>query len=147
NPRSGVSPWLPLWTPYSSLTTAKDGGAGNDRRSHTPEQPAMMPKRWNAAAGVGNQEPKRGSPDFPALDARIDALEETVARYEAIFASLAEALILITPSGEIQSMNKAALSLHQFSSLEEARLHLESGMEQHGAAGPGGHPLTPADWP
>jgi PAS domain S-box-containing protein len=107
----------------------------------------MMPKRWNAAAGVGNQEPKRGSPDFPALDARIDALEETVARYEAIFASLAEALILITPSGEIQSMNKAALSLHQFSSLEEARLHLESGMEQHGAAGPGGHPLTPADWP
>jgi len=85
--------------------------------------------------------------EIARLRSRISELEYELVRNEVLLAGMTEALIIADASGKIVLMDAAALSLYEFSSLDEARRNQTIFAELFEARSADGR-LIPADeWP
>ena len=70
-----------------------------------------------------------------------------LSQLEAAIESLTEGLVISDPRGNILSMNRAALALHQYESLEQARKHLNAFPETFELRALSGEVLPAEQWP
>ncbi len=78
--------------------------------------------------------------------ARDDA-ENDRARFEAVIDSMHEGLIFADTSGLLTYWNPAAISMHQYQTLEEVRKHVSQFTENFELRSPDGRPIGLDQWP
>lgn len=75
------------------------------------------------------------------------AAERGLARLLAVVESMADGLVYADPDGNLLEWNPAALRMHGFASVDEARRHLSAFAKSFTLARPDGSPLPFPDWP
>jgi PAS domain S-box-containing protein len=75
------------------------------------------------------------------------AAERGLARLRTVVGSMADGLVVADRHGELVEWNPAALHMHGFSGIDEARRHFTSLDEIFALSTPEGKPVTISDWP
>ena len=89
---------------------------------------------------------RRKQEELALREARA-ATERSLARLVAVVSSMVDGLITAEPGGNLLEWNPAALRMHGYDSLEEARRHLSEFTKTFVLSRPGGEPLAFSDWP
>ncbi|MBJ6724501.1 PAS domain-containing sensor histidine kinase [Geomesophilobacter sediminis] len=82
-----------------------------------------------------------------ALARRTEESERLLIQLEAVLDGIREGVIIGDLEGHVLRMNRAALALHDSSSLDEVRRHLESYQDLFRLTRLDGEPVPLADWP
>ncbi|MDB5310155.1 MAG: Blue-light-activated protein [Gemmataceae bacterium] len=77
----------------------------------------------------------------------VEDQKRAAARMRAVVESMADGLVVADPSGHLLEWNPAALRMHGYADLDEARRHLTAFVETFTLSRPGGGPLAYHDWP
>ncbi|NPV07460.1 MAG: PAS domain S-box protein [Anaerolineae bacterium] len=85
--------------------------------------------------------------DEAGVDGYCATYLELEAHREAIFASITDGLVVADLEGNILEMNPAALRLHGFGSVDEARKHLSRYVDQFDLFYADGRPMPLEEWP
>lgn len=92
-----------------------------------------------------NSSPDNNNPQDGAGVCRSE--DDSLRRLQAVVDSMADGLIVFDMDGNVLDMNPAALRIHGFESVSEARKHLSESPETFVAFGLDGRPLPIDDWP
>ncbi|MFP4439801.1 MAG: PAS domain S-box protein [Chloroflexaceae bacterium] len=82
-----------------------------------------------------------------ALKEAKEANERSLAQLEAVIQSIDQGLIIADTSGNILSMNRAALAIHEYASVEQVRRHLTEYPDTFVLHSLDGQPLPVEQWP
>jgi two-component system, cell cycle sensor histidine kinase and response regulator CckA len=124
------------------MVTAEFGG---ERRSRNSYEKRLKPVHDSRGRQIGVLEVARkltARPSEQALGADAER-----ARLEAVINCMTEGVIIAEPSGNIISANPAALSLHEFSSQDEAKRQQPIWPEIFETRYPDGRRMDAAEWP
>lgn len=154
----GVQPWIDLIHPDDRERTLQNlEAAFADAEDYYDEFRILQPDgsvRWLASQGKlirdldGQVERLLGiNIDIGDRKRVEEALENNLAQLEAVLYHMTEGLIVLDPQGNILMMNPAALTMHEFSSIEETRQPISVLAPLFEAWDSEGQFLDLADWP
>jgi PAS domain S-box-containing protein len=125
------------------ITTRGEFGRGRSRRF---VEQRLRPIRDNRGRQIGVQQVVRDLTASRRTE-RVTNAESELARLQALLNCMTEAIVIVEPSGKIILANPAALTLHDFSSLDEARQHVNVMAELFETRYPDGRLMDMSEWP
>lgn len=110
--------------------------------------------RWCLARGILERDSDGAVVRVPGVvldvtDRKLaeQALERTLGQLRALFSHMTEGLVLFDPDGNLLDMNPAALAIHGFQNVENARRHIDELADTFELFDLGGNRLSTDQWP